>query len=147
MSRIICPPDQEIRPPAGVFRIPRVIYLAMFQPLSLSSRDNEDALFGDTQPEQSTTPTRTLATTLKACTTLHLANKAAGQKWLELQTKDFIADNLDDLKRARLETLLRKDFRRMEEHNVSFDRTYCDEQSGEKTHVWVEMVDIDGPRN
>ena len=147
MSRIICPPDKETRLPAGVFTIPRVVYLAMFQPLSLASTDSVDALFGDMQPEQSRTPTRTLATTLKACTTLHLANKAAGQKWLELQTKDFIDDTLDNLNRARLETLLRKDCRQMEEQNVSFDRTYCDERSGEEVHVWVEMVAIDGPRN
>ena len=147
MSRIICPPDHDTRLPAGVFTIPRVIYLAMFQPLSLVSTDSEDDLFGDMQTEQSRTRTRRLATTLRACTTLNLANKAACQKWLELQTIDFLEDELDNLKRAKLETLLRKECRRMEEQNVSFDRTYCDEQSGDKTHIWVEMVDIDGPRN
>ena len=146
MSRTICPPDKETRPPASVFTIPRVVYLAMFQPLSLASTDSENDLFGDMETEQ-TTPTRTLATTLKACTTLHLANKAAGKKWLELQTKDFLDDNLDNLKRARLETLLRKDCSQMEAQNVSFDRTYCDERSGDKIHLWVEMVDVDGPRN
>ena len=88
-----------------------------------------------------------LATTLKACTTLSLANKAAGQKWLEFQTKDFVSDDLDNLRRARIETSLRKDLRQMDEDNVSFDRTSGDETSGEQFQVWVQMAEIDGPRN
>lgn len=147
VSRTLKPPDQQTRLPAGSFSVPRVVYLALYQPLPPSIL-HEDDLFGDMQPEPSTkTQNRTLATTLKACTTLQLANKTASQKWLEHQTRHFLADSLGNLRRAELETSLRKQLRQMDDENVSFDRTSRDETSGEIIHVWVEMVDIDGPRN
>ena len=144
VSRNIAPVDPYATLPLNAFTIHRVVYLATLQrttvPVSV-----EDDLFGDSMSSAATAPDLMLATPLKACTTLDLANKAAGQKWLELETKEFAADSLDDHRRARLETSLRKELRQMNENGESFDRTCF--SSGERFHVWVKKVPIDGPRN
>ena len=146
VSRNIMPADQRKILPSKAFSIPLVLYLAKFQPTKVPTL-NEDDVAGDSASGTPVTPDLLRATTLKACTTLDLANKTAGAKWLELETKGLIDDGLDNLKRAKIETSLRKDRRQMSEENVSFDRTYCDKSSGELVHIWVEMVEIEGPRN
>ena len=144
VSRNIAPADPHTTLPLNAFTIPRVVYLAMLQltPVPVSV---EDDLFGDSTISTATAPDLMLATSLSACITLDLANKAAGQKWLELETKGFAADSLDDHRRARLETSLRKELRQMNENSESFERT-C-QSFGERFHVWVKKVPIDGPRN
>ena len=144
VNRNIAPANQYATLPLNVFTIPRVVYLAMLQ-RSLVSVPIEDDLFEDSS--MNTNPDLMLATTLKACTTLDLANKGAGQKWLDLETKDFAADSLGEYRRAQLETTLRKDLRQMKEDNESFDRICSTGSSGERFHVWVKKVSIDGPRN
>ena len=144
VSRNIAPTHQHAILPLNAFTIPRAIYLVKLQRMPVPVRI-EDDLFEDSSAGTATTPELMLATTLKACTILDLANKAAGQKWLELETKGFVADSLDDHRRARIETSLRKELRQMNENKESFDRSYLG--SGERFHIWVEMVLIDGPRN
>lgn len=146
VSRNIAPANQDATLPLNVFTIPRVVYLAMLQ-RSLVPVPIEDDLFEDSSIGVCTNSDLMLATALKACTTLDLANKAAGQKWLDLETKDFAADSLAEYRRAQLETSLRKELRRMNEDNESFDRTCSNESFGERFHVWVKKVSIDGPRN
>lgn len=146
VSRNITPPNQLTRLPSNAFSIPLVLYLAKFQLIQVPMLNKED-LFGDSPARSSTTPDLMLATTLRACTTLDLANKAAGEKWLELETTDFTDDGLDNHRRAVLETSNRRQLRKMSEENVSFDRTCIGRSSGEKIHIWVEMVEIEGPRN
>lgn len=143
VSRSIKAPDHRAILPFHAFTIPRVVYLAMSQHVPVLA-PNEVDLFGDPHNQPPIAPTFTLASTLKACTTLDLANKTAGQKWLELEAKDLADDDLGKLRRARVETSLRKDLRQMNDENVSFDRT---SQVGENVHIWVDMVEIDGPRN
>ena len=144
VSRNIAPPNQYAMLPLNVFTIPRVVYLAMSQRLSVPVPSGDD-LFGDSSIGTRTTPE--VATALKACTTLELANKAAGQKWLDLETKDFAADSLDEYRRAQVETSLRKELRQMNENYESFDRTCSIGNIGERIHIWVEEISIDGPRN
>ena len=146
VSRNITPPEQLTLLPSNAFSIPLVLYLAKSQPTQVPML-NEDDVSGEPPPRTHNFPNLVLATTLKACTTLDLANKAAGAKWLELETKDLTDDALDNHKRAVSETSLRKLLRKMSEENVSFDRTWLDSSSGENIHVWVEMVEIEGPRN
>lgn len=146
VSRNVTPPDQLTLLPSNAFSIPLVLYLAKFQPTQVPML-NEDDFSGQSPPRTHNFPNLVLAITLKACTTLDLANKAAGAKWLELETKDLTDDGLDNHKRATSETFLRKQLRRMSEENGSFDRTSRDRSSGENYHVWVEMVEIEGPRN
>ena len=146
VSRNITPPNQYAKLPSNAFTIPRVVYLAILQRTSVLV-PTEDDLFEDSSTRTSTTPDRMLATALTACTTLDLANKAASQKWLELETKDFSADSLDEHRRAVRETSLRKELRRMNEDNESFHRTGSIGSLGEMFHVWVMKVPVDGPRN
>ncbi|KAL8795308.1 MAG: hypothetical protein Q9195_002178 [Heterodermia aff. obscurata] len=146
VSRNIAPANQYAKLQPDIFTIPRVVYLAMLQRTSVPVTV-EDDLFEDSAIGTSTDPDLMQATALKACTTLDLANKAASRKWLDLETKDFAADSLDDHRRALLETSLRKELRQMNEDDQSFDRTISIGILGERFHVWVEKVVIDGPRN
>ena len=143
----IAPANKYAMLPLKFFTIPKVVYLAMLQRLSVPVPLGDD-LFEDSSTGTCTTPDPIMvATALKACTTLELANKAAGQKWLDLETKEFAADSLDEYRRARLETSLRKELRQMNEDYESFDRTCSSGSIGERFRVWVEKISIDGPRN
>lgn len=145
VTRSIAPPNQDIGIPLKAFTTPAWIYIAMFSSAKKSytgddqvAVDNE-VIRPDDYPRESTV--------IKCCTLLDLANRAASRKWIELQAGNLPNDGLSSIHRAEMEMHMRQDLERMDEENLTFDRTYRNPTSGLETRIWVEMVEVEGPRN
>ena len=145
VTRTIAPPEQDVGIPLNAFTTPAWMYIAMASSGKPTATDNDQPMNDNEviRPHDKSSMT----TVVKACTLLDLANRAAGQKWIELQAADFPNDALGDIHRAEMEMNVRQDLQEMDEETMSFDRTYRDPASGLETHIWVEMVEVEGPRN
>lgn len=150
VSRSIAPPSEGVGIPLKAFRIPSWLYAAMisFSTPLLSSADHSVADLAALAPNSWISPKDSpSASIIKACTLLDLANRAAGEKWVEMQAANLPKDGVGDILRSELEMNLRRDLEDMDEENESFNRKCRDAKTGQEIHIWVDMVEVEGPRN
>lgn len=145
VSRSIAPPEEKIGIPLKAFTTPAWMYIAMASSRNESATehayvtdDNEVITLDETPPRN---------TIIKACTLLDIANRAAGDKWLELRINELPKNGLEGLRKAEIKMHIRLDLEELEKKHHSFDRTYRDPKSGLETHIWVERAEVEGPRN
>ncbi|KAL8829979.1 MAG: hypothetical protein Q9191_001704 [Dirinaria sp. TL-2023a] len=150
VSRSIAPPNEGIGVPLKAFTTPAWLYVAM-----VSSSTSSIPLEGDSMTDLAAVDRRSRilpqdsssASIIKACTLLDLANRAAGERWVEMQAADLPKDSVGDILRSEMEMNLRRELEDMDEENESFNRTCRDAGTGLEIHIWVDMVEVEGPRN
>ena len=145
VTREIASSEENIGIPLTAFTTPSWMYIAMCS----SSKRTATGDAHVTDSNEVILPHGTLSanTIIKACTLLDLANRAASREWIQLQAANIPNDGLGHIARAEMEMHMRHDLEKMDEGNVAFDRTYRNPASGLETHIWVEMVEVEGPRN
>ena len=79
--------------------------------------------------------------------TLDLANRAAGKAWFAIETADLGQSEFDNLRRAERGMYLRKDLACLEERDELFDRYVVRAEGKRGARVWVEVHEVEGPRN
>jgi hypothetical protein len=145
VTREIASSEENIGIPVTAFTTPSWMYIAMIS--SSKQFATDDAHVTDGNEVILPHGTWSANTILKACTLLDLANRAASREWIKLQAANIPNDGLGHIARAEMEMHMRHDLEKMDEGNVAFDRTYRNPASGLETHIWVEMVEVEGPRN
>jgi len=145
VTREIASPDENIGIPLTAFTTPSWMYIAMCS--SSKHYATDDAHVTDRNEVIIPHARSSTNTIIKACTLLDLANRAASHEWIKLQAANIPNDGLGHIARAEMGMHMRQDLEKMDEENVAFDRTYRDPASGLETHIWVEMVEVEGPRN
>jgi len=138
VTRSIAPPTPRRSLPASAFTIPRTVYI----------------LYTLTTPTPSRSPphpSSSASTILAAYTTLDLANKAAGKRWLEIVTRDLGNGAEDMIRKTELERDLRRYSRELDETEAEFEwEVLCEDEEGEGAEgvmVWVKGVVVAGGRN
>lgn len=143
VSREIVYPEKDIGIPKNAFTTPSWMYIAIIASSKPTEADNAQTMSnvaaGATEKSKKTI--------IKACTLLKLANKAAGNEWIQLQSADFPKDGDVEIDRVEMEMHLRNDLKKMDHYNEGFDRIHRDPVTGVETHIWVEQVEVEGPRN
>lgn len=145
VTREIAPSEEKIGIRLTAFTTPSWMYIAMISSSKQFATDGAHVTDGN---EVILPQGKSFANTIiKACTLLDLANRAASREWIKLQAANIPDDGLGHIARAEMEMHMRHDLEKMDEGNMAFDRTYRNPASGLETHIWVEMVEVDGPRN
>lgn len=145
VTREVASSELKIGIPLTAFTTPAWMYIAM---ISLSKQTATDGAHVTDSNEVILLQGKSFDNTIiKACSLLDLANRAASREWIKLQSADIPNDGLGHIARAEMEMHMRHDLEQMDEDNVAFDRTYRNPASGLETHIWVEMVEVEGPRN
>ena len=145
VTREIAVPEESIGIPIKAFMTPAWIYIAMISTANgLMTDTGQITSENEILRPQTRSSNRTV---LKACTLLDLANRAAGRKWVSLQAGSLPEDSLGSIHKAEMEMRMRHDLEKMDENIMSFDRTFRHPTSGLETRIWVEMVEVEGPRN
>jgi len=132
VTRSIAPPTSRRSLPASAFTIPSTVYI----------------LYTLTTPTPSRfpPPSSSASTILAAYTTLDLANKAAGKRWLEIVTRDLGNGAEDMIRKTELERDLRRYLRELDETEAEFEwEVLCGDEVG--MVVWVKGVLVAGGRN
>ena len=150
VSRSIAPPSEGIGVRLKAFTTPSWLYVAMMSsrtplPPSLDhSMTDSTAITPHSRTSSKDPPSVSI---IKACTLLDLANRAAGEKWVEMQATHLPKDGVGDILLSELKMNLRQELEAMDEENESFDRICRDAKKGQEIHIWVDMVEVEGPRN
>ena len=147
VTRDIAPPDQNISIPLHAFTTPAWVYMALVSSAKEGYTSNHNQQLTDDNEVIRSHENPPETTTITACTLLDLANRAASRRWSELQAANIPNDGLGAIQKAEMDMRMRRDLEQMDKDNVAFDRTYRDPASGIETHVWVEMMELEGPRN
>ena len=146
VTRNIAPPEQKISIPLRAFTTPAWVYVALVSSGKGYATNYNQQLTNENEVirSQESPPETTIIT---SCTLLDLANRAAGRRWSELQAANIPNDGLGAIQKAEMDMRMRRDLDQMDKDNVAFDRTHRDPTSGIETHIWVEMIELEGPRN
>ena len=150
VSRRIASPNEGIGIPLKAFTTPAWLYIALLSS-NTPSPQTEDHSTASTSEVDHDPPNSSQdavsGSIIKACTLLDLANRAAGEKWIEMQMATLPKDGIGEILRSEMAMNLRQELEDMEEENVSFNRKFRDARTGRETQIWVEMVEVEGPRN
>ena len=147
VTRDIAPPEQNISIPLHAFTTPAWVYFALVSSSEKGYASNDSQQLTDDNEVIRSHASPPETTIITSCTLLDLANRAAGRRWSELQAANIPNDGLGAIQKAEMDMRMRRDLDQMDKDNVAFDRTYRDPRSGIETHIWVEMMELEGPRN
>ena len=149
VRREIPPPPNRIALPPSAFTTPPTVFLA--QRLVRFSLPQPDDLFGEIDPEHSNPPDCE-HTTLGVCTVPDLAFKRAAKAYVDFRARGMSAIEKNEIKmemRNELKELEADGFRDMLKKTVHFEEDTEEGFGGRKGTfaVWVEKVEVKGPRN
>ena len=149
VRREIPPPPNRIALPLSAFTTPPTVFLA--QRLVRFSLPQPDDLFGEIDTGQSDAPDCE-HTTLGVCTVPDLAFKRAAKAYINFRTRGMSAIEKNEIKmemRNELKEMEADGFRDMLKKTVHFEEDTEEGFGGRKGMfaVWVEKVEVKGPRN
>ena len=131
VSRTIVPPQKTNDVPLSAFRFPKTVWVVR----ETTSSANDVKSFSE-KPQTGNS---------RVFSVLELANKAAGNRWLEESTRDLQCHGMDGIKRAEMKMILRNELVAMTADGQLFSRHVV--SPGTWTSFWVEQLQMEGPRN
>ena len=155
----IPPSPNRLSLPASAFQTPSTVYLVQTLSCYRSSTINtaKDDLFEEATNDDPTDPDCEKRV-LGAYSVPYLANKLAGDHYVTLVTQGLKNKGDEGLRKIEIKNEIRREVQEMEEEGVGeLFKRYVDieeitDEAGEEGRVgscvvWVEEVDVGGPRN